>query len=482
MTENDVSTLSGSVKQYPATVFQHQAWATEQIAAVHGWPSFLLKRVVPYRNLDDELIAEALQILFNLHSVFRSTIHARDDGVIQRVHPQVQVDLLSNAIDLRKSSDKSLILNALIDAQASQRLPLGELPHFLIALIRDAEANRLLLHIDHLCVDARSLDLLIQQLQTICQALVQGKNQRIDALKPSVDYTDYAVWEAEELSSNNISAPRKYWRQLLATSELAFDPLWQLTGRDPRPAISYADRFADGCRRLQSQLDRRFQNLAFGYVREIFPSSGAVEKYSFFFHGQVFEHLKKWSKQNGFLFSNVVMSGLALWVHKMSGLHNFIVTMLSDTRLSEKFFDVVGCFAMEVPVLCQLRDREKFADLCGRLQEQLSESYQYRLYPMTLLLADLDIDYSCLRTIQVNYINLSSQEGHNYSPEMGLGGIADRGIHMRLVEYKNGLSVECEYLKELFEASQFADLIQQYPLLMAALMADSEQIISALPD
>jgi len=176
--------VMGSV---PLTPIQH--WFFEQATCdPHYWNQSLL--LEPQELLDPHVLQQAVQYLLQHHDALRSRFQQAEQGWQQMIHapdseiPVEAVDLtaLPLAEQWQALEAKATQLQGSLDLTTGPLLRVG-----LFQLNRDGAAvQRLLIVIHHLVVDGVSWRILLEDLQTAYQHLIQGQAVQLPAKTTSV--------------------------------------------------------------------------------------------------------------------------------------------------------------------------------------------------------------------------------------------------------------------------------------------------------
>jgi amino acid adenylation domain-containing protein len=164
-------------------------------------------------ELDVGALERALSGFVHRHESIRTTFLRSSGRWVQRVHEPYPVRL--PIADVGGEDDPERALQRHFADACSQRLDPSHLPLVRWSLIRLAEDHHALLSIEHHAVqDGSSNALFLAELSTLYTAEHQGS---APALEPqSVQYADFAAWQAELLDSEFGARTLEHWRERLA--------------------------------------------------------------------------------------------------------------------------------------------------------------------------------------------------------------------------------------------------------------------------
>ncbi|MGD1805298.1 amino acid adenylation domain-containing protein [Dapis sp. BLCC M126] len=199
--------VTGSI---PLTPIQH-SFFTQNLRDPHHYNQTLLLEVS--ENLDSALLEKAVQQLLIHHDALRLRF-------IQESSAWHQFNLASvspvemKLVDLSEkiAAEQNIAMTAIEEElQTSLNLSQGELIRIAFFNLGVNRPNRLLIIIHHLAVDGVSWLILLQDLQTLCQQLRDGKTMQLP-----LKTTSFKHWSeklVESLQSGNLQSETDYWLQ-----------------------------------------------------------------------------------------------------------------------------------------------------------------------------------------------------------------------------------------------------------------------------
>lgn len=168
--------------------------------------------VVPSADLSPSVVATALRRLVIHHDALRMRLATDGQGAtLQYTTPIEQVNL-DDLLVRRQADDEAAVAAIAAEVQASLSVATG-------SLVRAAwidwagQSPRLLLVIHHLAVDAVSWRILIEDLQTLCQGLLQSLDVPLPAKTTS--FQDWARRLEEEAASPARQQEQAHWLETL---------------------------------------------------------------------------------------------------------------------------------------------------------------------------------------------------------------------------------------------------------------------------
>ncbi|HET8706482.1 MAG TPA: condensation domain-containing protein, partial [Pseudomonadales bacterium] len=178
-------------------------------------------------ELDSALLERALKEIVRRHAVLRTRLVGEDDSVQQVIDDAQGWQLMR--VSAPDATDEKI--RELIHSEANRPFNLAKDCLFRVTLIqRTAQDHVALLNMHHVVADGWSVTLLLNELVTLYAAYAQGVPSPLPEL--SIQYADYAYWQATSLQGEALENKLNYWKQQLAEA-----PVLELPTDKPRPHL-----------------------------------------------------------------------------------------------------------------------------------------------------------------------------------------------------------------------------------------------------
>jgi amino acid adenylation domain-containing protein len=197
----------------PLSFAQERLWFLDQYypgSSIYNVPAaFPL-----YGPLNVTFVQATLNEIIRRHEVLRTTFTSIDGRPMQVVAPKLELevavaDLLTVAEDQRQQAAAQLI-----DAESNKSFDLSKGPLLKAVLMRVAEQGHyLFLNMHHIISDGWSVQVFINEFNTIYQALASGGSPSLPELP--IQYADFAVWQRKYLQGEVLDTQLSYWKQQL---------------------------------------------------------------------------------------------------------------------------------------------------------------------------------------------------------------------------------------------------------------------------
>ncbi|GII85573.1 hypothetical protein Ssi03_35630 [Sphaerisporangium siamense] len=214
----------------PLSFSQESLWFLDQFAP--GQSTYNVPSAFRIRGaLDVEALRGAFADVVARHESMRTSLHDRGGEGLQRVHPQVEVNV--RLVDPAGATPEERLATArkLATDVAREPFDLSSAPLWRVLLYRIGEEEHLLLLVVHHVVwDGWSMGVFYQEL-----AAFYGVRTGVEGVEipepPTLQYADYATWQREWLQGKVLEDLNQYWRERLTGA-----PVVELPTDRPRPS------------------------------------------------------------------------------------------------------------------------------------------------------------------------------------------------------------------------------------------------------
>jgi aryl carrier-like protein len=305
----------------PATPAQREMWRLTETSpdASCAFNDSMTLRLTG--SVDHEAMAAAVQTLAERHEALRGRL--ADGGQLFVIEPKITVPVTRHDLAGRSAAERAGALAELesADAQAPYDLREGPLVRATLARLDDQE-HAVILGVHRAACDGWSLDVLLYDLGQVYTALVTGAGL---PAPPRHGVSNYHAYRAEPQFAARIESGRRFWREALALASPSQDPVDAPSTARGR---SHSTHHAGG--RL---------------------SSGLVAS------------AKQLSRDQGISFFTVLLSTLAVLLHRGSGVDDVAIGVPVAGQPDAGMEDCVGHLASLVPVRCHFEPGLTFLDL-----------------------------------------------------------------------------------------------------------------------
>ncbi|MCP4089810.1 MAG: amino acid adenylation domain-containing protein [Gammaproteobacteria bacterium] len=423
---------------------QQRLWFLDQLEP--GNPVYNLPVVLQLSgNLNTQALQAALNDLVERHESLRTCFTTIENEPAQSILAKATVQLEQRDC---KALDASA-LHILIDEQVQLGFDLDQAPLVHAVLLERKSAEHLLiLTTHHIISDGWSLGIMLTELGKLYCAHCESRTHTLAALP--IQYADYAVWQRDWLSGDELQRQLDYWRTELQDAPTAID----LPTDRPRPA-EQSFNGAGLLRMLPKELGDQLQALA--------------------------------SVENCTLFM-LTLAAFELLLSRYAGTNEVVVgTPIAGRRLTE-LEELIGFFSNTLALHGDLSGDPKFSNLLKQTRATTLQAYAHQDLPFEKLVEELqpERDMSHSPIFQVMLV-LQNNPGDNASfgdislsfPDFEMG-IAKFDLLMEIAETPEGLRTGLQYNTDLFDATTIERMLRHYETLLRAVVANPEAKLSEL--
>ncbi len=389
--------------------------------------------------LDIDTLQCAVDATVARHESLRTVFAEHDGEPVQIIQPLTRVP-----VELADAGDGAL--EARLGALINVPFDLSRGPLLRVHLLRDAVAadgrdrHILLLLMHHIVADGWSVQRLLRELQQHYRA---GRAGTVAALPElPLQYADFACWQREELAAGALHAAEQYWAKQLRD----LPPWFGLTPDYQRPAVqSYRGHWVS--RPVDVALLNRLEQFA--------------------------------ADQSATLFM-VMLTAFKATLLRHTGNRDVVVGTPVAGRTHTDLEPLIGCFLNTLVLRTRCAANPDFTAMLAAVRQTALDAFQHQLLPFEKLLELLQPPRTAAYTplVQVMF-NL-----HNEREELpGLPDVAVEPILLQRAAAKfdlsvaitatdNGLVIGFEYNRDLYTAGRMATVLDDYLLLLEAMVAD----------
>jgi amino acid adenylation domain-containing protein len=434
---------------FPLSFAQQRLWFLEQLEP--GEPTYNQSNLFRLRGaLDVGALEQAFTALVTRHEALRTVVRSQDGVPYQFIQPPIAPTL--PMIDLTDLPAGVRMATALARARSELRRPFDLTSDLMvrICLLRLAADDHLLVaSTHHIASDGWSLNIFWREFARLYTGYVTQASVTLPDLP--IQYADFAVWQRQWLSGEQLSRQLGYWQRTLA----GLTPLALPTDR-PRPAVlSQQGDSADF--RLEPEVTRRLRQLA---------------------------------HQEGMTPFMVLLAAFQVLLYRYSGQDDVAVGTAIANRNRAAIEGLVGFFVNTLVIRTDLTGNPGFRSLLQRVRQTALDAFDHQDLPFEKLVEELHPERQHNRhpLFQVMVFQVLAGEAQ----AMALPGIQMEPLRVELNTNKFDLALalreddvqthgRLSYNTDLFDAPTIVRMIGHFQTLIAAVVADPDRPIGQLP-
>jgi len=436
-------------RQVPLTFEQNQLWLHAQMAP--DMPlyneSITIHRLGRY---DHSALERALTEVVRRHAIWRTAIVDIDGDYVLEEAPSTPMSLRIIDISHLPENEREAEAVRLATEDAREPIPADRAPLFRARVVKLGEENhRLYLTLHHVIFDGVSIyRTLVPELAALVAAYETGEPSPLS--EPTLQYADYAAWQADRDHADTYTRQLEFWRKQLAGPL----PRLEVAGDRPRPALpTHAGSM------------------------EVFELSEAL-----------IESLKLVARQEGATLYAVLLAGYKAMLHRYTGDEDMIVGGVTDTRRRPELQPLMGYFLNTMAIRSHPEGKRPFRDYLAEVKRSVIGALDASDIPFDRLVRELDIKrgtgthplFNTLFSIEPPVDPFP--EGWDLTQMDVVVGAAKYDLYLELDERpEGGMSGRFLYSTELFDPATIRRMIGHWTRLLEGVAADPGTSLERLP-
>lgn len=432
----------------PLTAAQRQVWLHAAMAPdvpLYN-ESITIHRMGPF---DPAAMERALNEIVHRHEAWRTGFALDGSEPVQAVGEAATIPLpLTDISHLPEAErDAAAIVIASNDARAV--IKLADAPLFRARIVKLAPDNhRLYLTLHHLIFDGVSIyRVIVPELAALYEAFASGRASPLPA--PTLQYGDYAVWQAGYLASHAIERQLDYWRGVLADPP----PKLELPADRPRPPVP--------------------------------TRAGSMEVFAIPLG--LTEALKDTARAEGTTLYMFLLAAFKAMLLRYTGCRDIVVGGVTDLRRRPELERVVGYFLNTLALRSHPRADQPFRAYLAEVRDMVAGAIGASEVPFDHLMRELGVGRQPGQHPLFDILFSIEPPVDPFPPSWDLTqmdvvvGAAKFDLYLELDERPEGMIGRFLYSSELFEAATIRRMIAHWLTMLEGIVADPGQTLGGLP-
>lgn len=432
----------------PLSFAQHQVWVIDQVTP--GNPAYNLPIAYRLRGaLDLPALEHSFNEVIRRQEAWRTTFHEAQGEAVQVVHPECRIRIAVTDLNGLPPEQREARASALAAAEGVKPFDLRQLPLVRVSIFRlAAEDQVLLVTFHHIVGDGLSLNLLFEELHAHYLAATSRPAPVLPGLP--VQYADFAAWERSEVSGGRHAEQLRYWQRQLA-GDL---PTLELPTDRPRPR--------------QQSFDGSTINCALP--------------------GDLVQALTAIATREGTTLFAVFLAALQTLLLRYTRREETIIATPVSSRSVDDLQPLIGNFINTVALRDDLAGDPTFIELLGKCRSTVLDALAHKDVPFETVLEHLAIRrdpsrnpvfQALLQVLPAVQAKLGDLSVSSFDFDLRF---AQMDLALHLYAQPDGAYVaRFQYCTDLFAAETIARLSRSFVRLLAEIVRDPRQRISAIP-
>ena len=429
----------------PLSFAQERLWFVETLTP----GSSLFNTSLPLQlkgQLNEVALQQACQALAERHESLRTTFTAVSGLPQQIVHSVWPV--LLDCVDLSGIPQEAI--EGKLRTAVQQPFDLEKGPLFRTHLFRlGATEHILLLVFHHIVFDGWSAGIILKELVALYEALSQQRQPDLPAR--AVQYADYALWQREWLTGENLQSQLDYWLTQLG-GEL---PLLQLPTDKARPKLTKHP----------------------GATQSVTLSAALTKQ------------LRALCQQTGATSFMLLLAAFKVLLHRYTNQEDILVGTPIANRQQAELEEMVGFFVNTLVLRSQLNGQMPFRQLLAQVRTTATEAYDHQDVPFAKLVEVLQPERHLSHNplFEVMFAYRDSDVVERPLPDLDItvldldNGMAQFDLTFSVDSSSEQFHCSLNYNEDLFLPETISRLLAYWQVLLAGLVADPDSPIGLLP-
>lgn len=432
--------------RFPISFSQQRLWFLDQLE-----PGNVAYNIPVAIRLKGVLHLPALQQSVNeiirRHESLRTTFDALDAEVVQVIHAPEPLAFPVQDLQALEGTAKEAEIQRLLSAEALQPFDVVQGPLLRVSLLKLApEEHIFLFTMHHIVSDGWSVGVFVQELRALYGAFCKGEPSPLPELP--IQYVDFAAWQKDWLEGEVLDRQLSYWKKQLSPPL----PVLHLPLDYPRPRI----QTFNGAR-ISAVLSESLSG-----------------------------RLKDLSQQEGSSLFMVLLAAFNVLLYRHTGQSDIPIGSPIAGRNRAELENLIGVFLNTLVLRTNLDGNPSFRELLKRTRDVALEAYANQDVPFERLLEELRPERDLSRTpifqIFFNMLNMNTDSvdfqglkgEYIYRPDAE----SKFDMTMYMGEQNQQVHLALVYNTDLFSAERMQELLSQYEVLLAQIVAQPDQQIT----
>jgi amino acid adenylation domain-containing protein/non-ribosomal peptide synthase protein (TIGR01720 family) len=339
-------------ESYAISSSQRRLWVLSQFEDANI--AYNMTGVYVFRgNLDKDAFEAAFASLIGRHEILRTTFRENRDGEVrQYIHLPEASGFNLRYLDLRSEEGRELAVHDLVQKDLVKPFDLSAGPLLRASLYQMEDGRWVFSYVmHHIISDGWSMGILIKELLEFYNAHANGTTALQEPLR--IQYKDYAAWQQQQLSGENLKAHKEYWLEQFE-GEL---PVLELPAGKPRPAVKTYNG------------------------REISVSLNA----------ELSQGLREFSQRQGGTLFMGILAAVTTLMHRYTGQEDIIIGSPIAGRMHADLEDQIGFYVNTLALRSRFSGEQNFQQLLEQVKQVTLDAYEHQVYPFDELVEGLNL-------------------------------------------------------------------------------------------
>ncbi|MEM5482196.1 amino acid adenylation domain-containing protein, partial [Pseudoalteromonas fuliginea] len=436
--------LRSNLQSPPLSFAQERLWFIERFN--EGVDTYHIPHLAKLNcAIDMVLLEEAINMVVSRHDVLKTTYREDESGqgyqykLDQRV--TIHKEQSSNIKELEHSVTRLTAQPFDLKNDLAIRVH-----HFLLE-----EQQYILIVWHHIAFDGWSIGLFNNEVALAYSALYKGNPVQLPDL--SISYSDYAIWQRDNVSGDTLNRLLNYWKEQL----VGYEQLNLITDHIRPSHFDY--RGGD----LKFTLDDKVSSL-----------------------------LREFAKANETTLYSVLLSGFYLTISALSGQKDIVIGTPSDNRHHSQVQPLIGFFVNTLPLRVCIQQNDLIEALVAQVHNLVTQGKANQDLPFEKIVDVLEVerDTSCHPIFQIMFALDNSNDSAENNTVLPWSKVplpntvnspAKFDLNLVMTDGQASISGQLNYALSLFEVHSIERLLGLYTRVLTGLVSGKYTCVGELP-
>jgi non-ribosomal peptide synthetase component F len=437
-------------QELPLSYVQQRLWFIDQLSegasrAYHVATGLRLKG-----ELHEEALSKALATIVQRHEALRTVFKNVDGRAVQVIEAGGRFALRQRDLSEWSEEERERQIEREVREEARERFDLQKGPLIRGRLLKVSDGEHvLLLTMHHIVSDGWSMGVLVRELTQLYAAYREGRSNPLAELP--IQYADYAQWQRERLSGEELKRQVGYWRESLAGAA----QLLQLPTDRVRPAVpSYEG----------------------GSVAVVLSEELSGE-------------LRRVSARQGTTLFMTLYAGFALLMGRLSGQPEVVIGTPVANRSRVEVEGLIGFFVNTLALKTRVEGQQTVSGLLQQVKELTLSGYAHQEVPFERVVEELQPQRSLSHSpiFQVMFALQNAPRGQWQLPGVsvagqgrGLAATAQFDLTLSVQEVGGRIVGALSYARDLFDAATIERWAEYWKRLLQGMVQEVERPVGEI--
>jgi amino acid adenylation domain-containing protein len=428
-------------KPTPLSWGQERLWFLDQFEE-NSTTYNLLLGVTINGTLDIGTLQKSLDTIIERHEVLRTNFQEIDGHAVQIIKPAATWPL---TIENCPESEITKYIHQ------EQQKPFNLATDILVraTLLKISHSKYILLITRHHIVwDGWSTGIFLQELSTIYQSYIQGKNPNLTPL--TIQYADFSQWQREWLTEEILAEQIKYWQENLKNAP----SLLQLPTDKPRPSIMTFN----------------------GKNQQLIINQEIAEK------------LQLLSRETGTTLFMTLLAVFSTLLYRYSNQEDILIGSPIANRNKAEIEPLIGFFVNTLVLRTLFSENLTFTELLQQIKQTTLSAYNHQDVPFEQIVDAVKVERSLSHSplFQVMFVLQNTPSETIKLPDATLTPLTlekettNFDLTLDIEPSEQGLVANWEYNSDLFEDATITRMLGHFENILTSVLANPQQQVNQI--